>query len=166
MAEAGRKNWLDTCNRCRQHMLTLVRGLGTYCQIPTNRSEFFEWDSETGNYDGSKTKPSPVGAMEFDGDGYCHLGVAVNLSSSPGRFSGTWVTFSLVAADSDGTITAKLSEKGKPYPIDFSNPATHNEFYDFVLREIKTMFTNPHEGRSLIGFKYDSPEAGEEPAVA
>ena len=50
--------------------------------------------------------------------------------------------------------------------IDFNNQSACNEFYDLILKEIKTAFTDPQEARSSIGFKYDSPGLAEESAVA
>jgi len=156
LATANRENWLNAQNICRQGMIKLVQGFGTYCMVPANKAEYFEWNEETGDYDGSAIKNVPIAAMKFDDDGYAHLGVAIKLTNSPGR-SGNWVTFALVVSQEDGKLTAKLSEKGKPYPIDFNNVSVCNEFYEVIVQEIKQSLASPRS-RSAIGFKFAEPE--------
>ncbi len=99
---------------------------------------------------------SAISAMEFDGDGYCHLGFSINLARSGGS-SANWASFGLVVSETDGKVSAKLSEMGKPYSINFDSAATCNEFYDLIVKEIKQAFANPHT-HSPIGFKFGEPE--------
>ncbi|MFZ3265979.1 MAG: hypothetical protein WA172_18380, partial [Terriglobales bacterium] len=121
-----------------------------------DRAEYFEWVEETGDYDGSAIKKTPIAAMKFDDDGFAHLGVAIKLTNSPGR-SGNWVTFALVVSQEKGQLTARLSEKGKPYPIDFNNQSVCDEFYELIVQEIKQNLSTPRS-RSAIGFKFTEAE--------
>jgi hypothetical protein len=163
-ADTARKNWSQNRDRCWGYISTLVNGLIAYCEIPEplDRITFLKWNEATGERrayreaeDGMRyTLP---GATVFDReDGYWHLGVCVTLSP-PGTLPSQWVSFALCVTEHEGKPMVKIGIPGKPRQIDLNDPRQCNEFYESIVDNIKSSFSDSRKSDSKrIGFVVSS----------
>lgn len=163
IAETARKDWIARRERARQHMASLVVGMLSYCGIPNERVAYLRWNEQEENYsEPEKGKYFLAGAMAFDDDGTCRLGVCVILTP-PGTFPERWASFGLSVSEQGGKVLAQLGPS-KPAPIDLNDSRQCNEFFDSIVENIKRSFARPQkaDGAETIGFKRSPLSADDE----
>jgi hypothetical protein len=158
-ADTARKSWFAYRERCWSHLSVLVSGFIDYCQVPSERVEYLQWNGKTGEErrykapedDGQRyTLP---GATVFDGsDGYWHLGIYLPLSRLR-TFPVISTGFVLCVDDNDGVVTVKVQASGKPRQIDLTDSKQCAALYDEIVGKTIKYFRDPNRGtQKSVGF--------------
>jgi hypothetical protein len=135
----------------------------SYSGIPKERVEYLRWNEQEESYsEPEQGKYLLPGAMAFDDDGTCRLGVCVFLTP-PGTFPARWASFGLSVSEQGGKVLAQLGPS-KPVPIDLKDSRQCNEFYDSIVENVKRSFTRAQkaDGTETIGFKRSPLSADDE----
>jgi hypothetical protein len=163
IAETARKNWFVRRDHCRQHTVSLVVGLLSYCGIPNEAVRFLRWNEKEQVYsEPEKGNYLLPGAMVFDDAGDCRLGICIVLAPPGPSFAEQYVSFGLYVFEQAGKVMAQLGPS-KPMPADPSDSAQCSKFYDVVVDCIIRAFTEPQKSAAdKIGFKRSQMVTNEE----
>jgi hypothetical protein len=103
---------------------------------------------------------TPLDAIQFDSDGYWHLGWRITLFESPNTFPHQRVLVTLALRESeDGRVMVKRGWEKEAQELDLNNEGQCQTFYDSVIERIKEYYgRNPQDvgngfRSSKIGFQ-------------
>jgi hypothetical protein len=138
----ARNTWTAYRDRCFQHISTLSTGFVKYCEIPQGRFAFVpDKDSE------ADKQYSPHDAIQFDSDGYWHLGWRIGLFESPNSFPQRQVVVRFALKESEsGKVMVKRGWEQEAHELDLNNESQCREFYDSITDRIKEYYgRNPQD---------------------
>lgn len=138
----ARNTWIEYKDRCWQYITTLSTGFVKYCDIPQGHFAFVPAKGAE-----REKKYTPSDAIQFESDGYWHLGWRIELCESPNTFpyQPVVVTLALRVSES-GKVMVKRGWEKEDREIDLGNENQCQAFYDGVVERIKEHFgRNPQD---------------------
>jgi hypothetical protein len=151
----ARDTWIGYKDRCWQYITTLSTGFVKYCDIPQGHFAFVP----VRNAEPEK-KYTPPDAIQFESDGYFHVGWRITLCESPNTFPHQSVLVALALRESEqGKVMIKRGWEQEAQEIDLKNESQRQAFYNGVVQRIKEYFgRNPEDmgsdsRSSKIGFQ-------------
>lgn len=138
----ARNGWSEYRDRSWQHVTTLSTGFVKCCEIPQGHFAFVPAkNAESGRH------YTPLDAIQFEADGYWHVGWRITLCEAPNVFPHQSVLVTLAFRESgSGKVAIKRGWEQQTQELDLNDEAQRLMFYDGIVQRIREYFgRNPQE---------------------
>lgn len=138
----ARNGWTEYRDRSLQYVSILSTGFIKHCGIPQGHFAFVPAkNAEPGR------QYSPLEAIQFDSDGYWHVGWRITLCEAPNIFphQSVHVTFAFRESGSS-TVAIKRGWEQQTQELDLNDEAQRLVFFDGIVQRIKDYFGRNPQG--------------------